>query len=307
MKDRSLVSIVIPTYNRKEKLYRLLESIKRSTYPKNKLEVIVVDDSSDESYDDFKKIFPNVTLLKNKDEKFLAETRNIGIKNSNGEYIFIIDDDNIIEKHCIKILVNFLNQNKKIGIAGPLMLYYSDKDLIWCAGIKRNYYTSITTFIGRGKKNTNRYKQPLKSEDFPNALFIRKKVIDEIGFFDSKNFPIHYDEADFCIRARYKNYLVYCIPKAKIWHDIPIAKKSHRSYHLQSKKRTLYTARNRVLFHRMYNTRIQLFIFLTIFLSLISLFYIFTILKSDSNKKLQTTISYLNGTFKGLVYKINEK
>ena len=183
----------------------------------------------------------------------------------------IIDDDNVIDNFCITTLVRFLNKNKNVGIAGPIMLYFSDKDLIWCAGIKRNYYTSITKFIGRGRRDIYNFIKPIKSDDFPNSFMVRKEVIEKIGFFDSKNFPIHYDEADFCIRARSNNYLVYCIPEAKIWHDIPITKKSHRGYHLQSKKRTMYTARNRVVYHKIYNTRIQLFIFLNIFLPLISL------------------------------------
>jgi glycosyltransferase involved in cell wall biosynthesis len=61
MKNFPLVSVVIPTHNRKEKLIRLIKSIFRSDFPKNRLEVIVVDDfSSDGTSKGVKKLFPNV-------------------------------------------------------------------------------------------------------------------------------------------------------------------------------------------------------------------------------------------------------
>jgi len=53
-----LISVVIPTYNRKEKLIRLLGSILRSDYPDNKIEIIVVDDASiDGTYKEVRRRF----------------------------------------------------------------------------------------------------------------------------------------------------------------------------------------------------------------------------------------------------------
>ena len=66
MERNPLVSIVIPTRNRKNKLIRLLASIMRSSYPADRLEVIVIDDAStDGTYHVVRKEFPKVKLLRN--------------------------------------------------------------------------------------------------------------------------------------------------------------------------------------------------------------------------------------------------
>ncbi|MBU5689296.1 MAG: glycosyltransferase family 2 protein, partial [Candidatus Aenigmarchaeota archaeon] len=120
-----LVSVVIPTYNRKEMLIRLIKSIKKSTY-KN-LEIIVVDDAStDGTYEEIKRKFPDVKIVRNEKNLLLAASRNIGIKNSKGKYIFLIDDDNVVDKNCIYELVKSMENDKNIGIVGPIMYYYSD-------------------------------------------------------------------------------------------------------------------------------------------------------------------------------------
>ena len=51
MKGHPLVSIVIPTHKRKEKLIRLIKSILRSDYPREKIETIVIDDASTDGTD----------------------------------------------------------------------------------------------------------------------------------------------------------------------------------------------------------------------------------------------------------------
>jgi len=77
-----LVSIVIPTHNRKEKLTRPINSILQSNYPKDKLETIVVDDAStDGTYEEIRaKFHSGVKIIRNEREMLPAASRNIGIK-----------------------------------------------------------------------------------------------------------------------------------------------------------------------------------------------------------------------------------
>ena len=58
MKNKILISVIIPTYNRKDKLIRLIRSIKKSNYPSEKMEIIVVDNSSiDGTSEEIEKLF----------------------------------------------------------------------------------------------------------------------------------------------------------------------------------------------------------------------------------------------------------
>ena len=249
--DEPLVSIIIPTHNRKEKLARLVRSILESDYPRDRLEIIVVDDASTDSTQEYiKRLFPQVKIIRNEEERLLAESRNIGIRASHGKYVFIIDDDNIVDKRTIRELVEFMEKNPEVGVAGPIMYFLSDPDRIWCAGVKRNYWTTITKLIGFNTKERGSFREPYESEDFPNAFIVRREVFRKVGLFNSKLFPIHYDEGDFCHRVRKAGYKVTVVPTAKVWHDIPLPKHSKAStLHLKSPLRAYYASRNRILFH----------------------------------------------------------
>lgn len=64
------VSVIIPTYNRKDKIISTVESINKSNYPKNKIEIVIINDcSTDNTQDilfDLKKKHINLKLLKTK-------------------------------------------------------------------------------------------------------------------------------------------------------------------------------------------------------------------------------------------------
>ncbi|NJE12881.1 glycosyltransferase family 2 protein [Thermococcus sp. LS2] len=302
MNKLPLVSVIIPTYRRKEKLRRLLDSLLESDYPKNKMEIIVVVDADGEDYNDLVQEFPRVKFIFNEKEKLVAESRNIGIRHSTGDYIFVIDDDNVIDKKCIWELVKFMEDKPTVGIAGPIMYYYRDPHRVWCAGVKRNYYTSLTKFVGKNEIDIGQFSEPIPSEDFPNAFMIKRKVIHSVGYFDSRNFPIHYEEADFCKRASLKGYEIYTIPSAKVWHDIPINRKGR----LDNEMRVYYAARNRIIFHKKYSKWWQFLIFILIFNWAITLYYLFVIMASSEKPiigRVRLAVRYLQGIKEGILWK----
>jgi GT2 family glycosyltransferase len=306
-----LVSIVIPTHNRKEKLTRLINSILQSNYPQDKLEIIVVDDAStDGTYEEVRaKFHGKVKIIRNERETLLAASRNIGIKNANGKYIFLIDDDNVIDKNCIKELVKTMIGDPRIGIVGPIMYYYEFPDVIWCAGIKRNMTTSLFTVIGKDMIDNGQFSGKLiESDDFPNAFMIKREVLEKVGLFDEKSFPIHYDEADLGMRVRRAGYRIVCNPKAKVWHDIPLLDKDKASQHYVSNSlRAYYTARNRIIFHKKYSKKLQLLIYITVFNWIIALYYLKIIifdLSKTPRDRLEIAKAYIKGIVDGIKFHV---
>lgn len=94
---RPTVSIVIATYRRDETLRRAISSAVGQTYPL--VEVVVVDDNANEAWNNTVRgilsDFPQVRLIVNGENKGSAETRNIGIRASSGEYVTFLDDDDV--------------------------------------------------------------------------------------------------------------------------------------------------------------------------------------------------------------------
>lgn len=309
MGDKPLVSVVIPTHNREEKLIRLINSILQSDYPKDKTEIIVVDDvSTDGTYKGVREDFPEVRIIRNEVELLLAESRNVGLKNAKGNHIFLIDDDNIIAPNTITELIKTITNdtNPPIGVVAPIMYYLKQPNRVWCAGIKRSMVTSLTKYIGRDEIDSGVFKRLIESKDFPNSFLVKKEVIKITGLFDEKTFPIHYDEADFGERVRKASYKVVCNPRAKVWHDITLPEGVNgkaRLFHCHSEFRAYYCGRNRILFHRKYSKWWQFLIFILIFNWLFTLYYLKIILL-DSGKPFEERVkiakSYLKGSIEGV-------
>lgn len=142
-----LVSVIIPTYKRSDKIERAIKSVVNQTY-KN-LEIIVVDDNAKnlEEREKTKNIvekYRDVKLIENKENLGGALTRNVGIEASKGEYIAFLDDDDEyletkIEKQ-LKLLKEKLKENRKVG------MIYCYKNILDSVGNKK--YEGKVNFEG---------------------------------------------------------------------------------------------------------------------------------------------------------------
>lgn len=260
-----IVSIIIPTYKREEKLQRLLKSIYLSKYPKSKLEVIVVNNNPEDSnLGNLEKTFSGIKILKQAVNQYSAGGRNIGALNSKGEIIFFIDDDNVLEEKCIPNIVRALNENPEIGVVGPLMLYFQEKNLIWCAGGKLNWLGIPFHLFVRKDVSELPFNHLIRNIDYlPNAYAIRGGIKNMEITHDVLHFPHNWAEQDFCERVKKAGYQIATITSAITYHDIDYTNKVTR-ISLQ----TVYDqARSRIFFRRRYfnNFHSWFFFFLLIF------------------------------------------
>ena len=104
------ISIIIPTHNRKKLVRTAVKSALMQTYPKT--EIIVVDDNSDYEISEVLKDFKGrITIIKNKRNIGPLATLNRGIKESNGDYITILCDDDIFHPKKIERQINIFNKD----------------------------------------------------------------------------------------------------------------------------------------------------------------------------------------------------
>ncbi|NLP58165.1 glycosyltransferase [Lutibacter sp. B1] len=109
MKDRTLISIIIPCYNDAQFIEQSVNSALNQTYPHK--EVIVVDDGSNrETKSVLKYLEPKITKLITQENKGQSTARNVGIKEAKGEYILVLDSDDFFEPtFCEKAIAVFFN------------------------------------------------------------------------------------------------------------------------------------------------------------------------------------------------------
>lgn len=291
---------MVPTHNRRIAVTRCVESILRSAY--GRFEVLVVDDgSTDGTFDDLSKLFPSVTLIRHEKTGLVSAARNTGCRRAKGDLVFFVDDDNVIDANAIAELVKAVSNSVDVGIAGPIMYYLCDPEHVWCSGTNRNYLTSTTRFsTSKPDGSTSCYQ----TEDIPNAFMVRRSVFSEIGYFDQDTFAQHMEEADFCRRAAEKGYRVVMVPKASVWHDVPVRSwpyRGTRNLHMSSTERTYYVARNRILFMRKYASAWKFVLFAVAFLPPIAMSHLAMILKERGlgDQRGAFAESYLRGLVDG--------
>jgi glycosyltransferase involved in cell wall biosynthesis len=144
------VSIVTPTYNRRQFIPYLIEIYKNQTYPKNKMEWIIVDDGRDKVEDLFieaSKTIPNIRYIYKEEKLRIGAKRNLLNKEARGSIIIAMDDDDYYPPDRVSTVVNAFNKNPSIDLAGSsiMLLYYNDNKKIYSLGpFNSNHATNGT-------------------------------------------------------------------------------------------------------------------------------------------------------------------
>lgn len=195
-----LVSVIIPTYKRSEKLTRAIESVLNQTY--NNIELLVVNDN--EPNDDF-----TIDLIKRvkpyeSDKRFRliiqdkhingAVARNVGIKQAKGEYIAFLDDDDWWDKEKISHQVNALSKlSPEWGGVSCRIKRYNNQELIALMPRYESGYVYKDILM-------------LKSDFATGTILIRHTALDEAGYFDEK--LLRHQDLQLLVNLTYK-YKLY--------------------------------------------------------------------------------------------------
>lgn len=188
--QKPLISVIMPVYNGMPYLEQAIESILKQSY-KN-LELIIVDDkSTDDSVLFAKKIKDTrVRIIRNLKNIGIANSLNIAIDSSRGDYIARMDADDISMPKRLEKQLKFLQKNKSISICGSFVYLINDKGEI--IGTKKypeknkdlkkalNFYSPIIhpTFFGKSTffKKLSGYNPDFEyAEDYELLVRSREK------------------------------------------------------------------------------------------------------------------------------------
>lgn len=135
-----LVSVIIPSWNRKGELRECLESIQRQDYPS--LEIIVVDESSDGTVDMLRTEYPHVRVIANQVAYGVSYCRNQAILASRGTYLLFLDSDiEFPTTGTIATMVTRFQGDPAIGELGSeIAVFAGEKDQAFGKGLTRGGY-----------------------------------------------------------------------------------------------------------------------------------------------------------------------
>lgn len=252
------LSIVIVSYNTAELLKKCLESVK-TAIKTLKTEVFVVDNNSqDETLHIIKQNFPQVGLIKNRENVGFSKANNQAIKKARGKYILILNPDTEVLPETIKKMKNYMDQNQQVAVATcrvELADGHLDRDCRrrfptpWRAFC---YFTGLSK-IFPGSKLFDGYYMGDVNEDSEHEvdsavgafMIVRSQAIKKVGLFD-EDFFFYGEDLDWCWRFKRAGYKIMFVPTVKIIHHKGAASgMKPTSAHLtkatkESKKRALY-------------------------------------------------------------------
>ncbi len=216
------VSIVIPTSgNRADLLRQALKSVLTQTY--HDYEIIVIENGpqerSKETVQEFIKSGTPIRYFYSS-ELNGANARNIGVRESKGQYIAFLDDDDTWFPEKLKEQVSFLKQNELIG-------------LVSCHCVRVKELEGVTDILPTRSFNHISYSTIVKNGPVIPSLssvVMRRECFDKIGFFDPK-FTIS-DDHEFYLRVA-ERYGIFILEEPLFyyrWHTSNISKKSLRMY-----------------------------------------------------------------------------
>ena len=230
------VSVIIPTYSRPQFLPRAIESVLAQTF--SNIEIIVVDDNGDgtqnQKYTEelIREYIENnkIIYIKHKVNKNGSAARNTGVRNSHGNYIaFLDDDDQFLPTKIEKQVAKLEKAPEKVGACYCNWAWYNEEKL-----------QRINDKLGKGNLTESLFLME-NSICGGSSLLIRSNVYKDLNGFD-ESFYRHQDW-EFLIRF-FRKYeiglvnevLIHIHIESRIYTSNPEIGERHRLYYLQSFK-----------------------------------------------------------------------
>ncbi|MCW3998719.1 MAG: glycosyltransferase family 2 protein [Candidatus Bathyarchaeota archaeon] len=208
------VSIVILNWNGGDYVRKCVQSVLETDYPKELIEILVVDNgSTDKSADSIAK-FGRIILIKNDKNYGYCIGNNIGVDNSSGQLIVLLNNDVMVDRAWLKDIVNKAN-DPEVGIVG-CRLYYPETKIIQSIGFSKKWLGFWET-VGSGYEDKGQFNK-ISEIDFVSgaALAIKRELVQKIGLFDP-DFYAYCEDQDLCYRAKAAGYKVVT-SQAKVYH-----------------------------------------------------------------------------------------
>lgn len=211
------ISVVIVNLNGKEHLSECIPSIKKMNFPKDKLEIIVIDNASnDGSVDWLGSSNSDVKIIKNDRNVGFAQAVNIGVKAAKSEFVAILNNDAKVDVDWLTYLAAPLLRYSDVSCTASKILSW-DGDQIDFVGSSLSFYGhGFKPAVGKSVKNFINESRPIL---FPcgGAMMVKKGIFLETGGFDDDYFAF-FEDVDFGWRQWVMGYRVLFCPQSTVYH-----------------------------------------------------------------------------------------
>jgi len=241
------IAIVYLSFHCEPYMDDVISSLKKLTYPKDKLEFIIVDNPHPEHGPSVRFIeenvmplsgreIPHVTLLPQKENLGFAGGNNVGAQwalEHNFDYVFFHNNDGFLASNALEPLVGAMEKDKTIGAAQSLMLLYPESELINSTGNSFHY-------LGFGY--CNEYRMKLKDIQLPEvkevsyasgaALMMRADLMKQYGMWDN-DFFLYHEDLEWSFRLRAVGYKIVLVRDSVFYHMYQFSRSITKFYWME--------------------------------------------------------------------------
>ena len=240
--EMPVVSVIILNYNGREHLEVCLPSLMELNYPKDKLEIIVVDNAStDDSVPWLKQKYPDLKLLANSANVGFARGNNLGASIALGNYLAFLNTDTRVDKDWLLALSQTIASEADVACAGSVMLNWTG-DSVDYAGRPDD---AMDLYPGHVADTLTSLQS---AGDVPmlfasgGAMLVCRDVFLNLGGFDEYYF-LYCEDVDLGWRLWLRGYRVLRSTRSLVFHKRGASSQqlTHRFLMCLVQKHTLYT------------------------------------------------------------------
>ncbi len=183
-----MISVIVPTFNRKEDLARCVDALVEQNYPR--FEVIVVDDGGEVDLE-----IPEGVRLVRQPHAGRSVARNTGIGVAHGDIIAFTDDDCVVSENWLAGLARYFDDPEIVGVSGAVVY------------VAENYMPA---------RDERRVENPYGKWPMTANIAYRKSVLKEVGGFD-ETFS-RYEDKELALRA-WQHGKIVAAPEVSVYHQ----------------------------------------------------------------------------------------
>jgi GT2 family glycosyltransferase len=205
-------SIVIPTYNQLDFLQNCISSIRKHT--DMPYEIIVVDNASTDGTAEWcrREKVPFISLPRN--EGFSVAC-NRGLLLSSGDTLVLLNNYTLVTCGWLRNLSAALYSGSDVGIVGPVTNYASDLQQVHYPFENVDEFQRIAVEVN--VSNPAKWK---RVERIVGICFVfHRELMEKIGLLDERLSPGHYEDDDYCLRARHEGYSLLVCHDTLIYYE----------------------------------------------------------------------------------------
>lgn len=235
-------SIIIVGYNGLAYLEKCLNALQKEVEA-HQSEVILIDNASTDGGPDFvEQHYPDVRLIRNKNNIGFAAGCNQGARYAQGEALVFLNQDTEVLPGWLSQLLRPLFEDKRVALVTSKLLLMSQPDKINACG--QNVHFTGLAFTRGFLDHSNQYPEASNVSAVHGASFsIRQQIWQELGGFD-EDFFMYYEETDLSWRAQLAGYNCLYVPTSISYHDYRLGKPSRLGLYYLKRNRIIMLLKN---------------------------------------------------------------